>query len=324
MHYLALFAVAAGLALALFAGRARAALALLAALLAFAPWIPVLRSQPPEAMAWLREAPSRALPGFLSALGGVGRIPAPFGPTPPRLALVAGAIVGSVLLLLLARASRQDAAARAALFFVLIALGLAFAVSHWRPVAFAGRCEMAVLPVWMWAVARAAPGSRAVRVAAGMAAAFGLGTTAFVVAGPHPRSTPASAVARVARLTHPGDVLLAGPGFYLPSLVEAGRGAVAGRVTAFPPDDAPHPGWFVAAAPGAREEASLRAAMDALKPGQRLWLLLPPSHDTPGVMRVLSSAGTVRELVRQPDAVLLVWSPSAGERPAAPSSAPAS
>src|SRR5262249_14402000 len=74
---LPLFAIVAALALAVARRRWSAAIALFASFAAFVPWLPVLRAQPPEAMAWTREGPAAALPGFVSALGGVGRIPAP-------------------------------------------------------------------------------------------------------------------------------------------------------------------------------------------------------------------------------------------------------
>ncbi len=321
LHYLALLAVAAALALALSERRLRSALAIAAAFAAFAPWGPILARQPAEAMAWLREPPARALPGFLSALGGVGRIPSPFGAQPP-LAGAAAALVGILLVALLVPAAREDRAVRSALVFVLLVVALALAASLWRPIAFAGRSEMAVLPVWLWAVARAAPGRRAIGLAAGAAAVLGSIATVLVAFGPHPRSTPAAAVGSVARLARAGDTLAAGPGFLLPALVAADRGLLPARVVAFPESDAPHPGWFIAVAPGIAEEASLRRCMAGIAPGSRLYVLLPPSHDTPGVLRVLSERGTVREMVRQPDAVLLVWTPNAAVRDSNP--APAS
>jgi len=310
LHYLALFAIVAALALAVARRRWSAALALAASFAAFVPWLPVLRVQPPEAMAWTREGPSAALPGFVSALGGVGRIPAPFGLAPPG-AFVAGAVLGAALAVLLSAAALSDHSVRDAALFVLIALGLALAVSLWRPVAFAGRAEMAVLPVWMWAVARAAGERRSIAVFAGLSAAAGLAATLFVSFGPHPRSTQASAVSTVTRLSKPGDRILAGPGFYLPALVAASRGGLAAEVSALPASDAAHPGWFVPATPGAAEELQIAGWMEALPPDGRLFLLLPPSHQTPGVMRTLFSRGTVREIVRQPDGVLLIWSASA-------------
>lgn len=317
LHYLALLAVAAALALALSQRRHRSALAIAAAFVAFAPWGPILARQPADAMAWLREPPARALPGFLSALGGVGRIPSPFGAEPPLVG-AAAALVGILLVALLLPAAREDRAVRSALVFILLVVALAIGASLWRPIAFAGRSEMAVLPVWLWAVARAAPGRRLLGFAAGAAAGLGLIATVFVAFGPHPRSTPPSAVASVARLARPGDTLAAGPGFLLPALVASDRGRLPARVVALPEGDAAHPGWFVAVLPGPAEEASLRRWMAGIAPGSRLLVLLPPSHDTPGVLRVLSERGTVREMVRQPDAVLLVWTPNAAARDSTP------
>jgi len=270
----------------------------------------VLRGQPPEAMAWMRETPGAALSGFVSALGGVGRIPAPFGAAPPGV-LIAGALLGAALVALLAAAAPSDASVRDAVLFVAIVLGLALVVTLWRPVAFAGRAEMAVLPVWMWAVARAAGRRRSVAFVAGVAAAAGGIATLAVVFGPHARPTPFAAASGVARLARAGDRVLAGPGLYLPALVERARGRLAAEVAALPERDASHPGWFVPAAPGASEERELARAMDALPGRGHLFLLIPTSYQTPGLMRTLFARGTVREIVRQPDAVLLVWSASA-------------
>jgi hypothetical protein len=307
MHYLAIFVVVAALGLAASRRRWRACLALAAALLAFAPWVPVLLAQPAGAMAWLRDSPSLALTGFLSALGGAGRIPAPFGPAPPPAVLGAGAFLGAALFALLLPAARRDAEVRAALLLVALVLALAFGASVWRPFAFAGRCEMAILPVWMWALARAAPRSRALAVAASLAAALGLGTTVFVAAGPHPRSTPASAVASVARLARAGDTVLAGPGFYLPALVAADRGLLAARIVPLPAGDAAHPGWFVAWPLGPEDVAAAARAADAAPAGARVFLLLPPAYSQPALMAPLEQRGVLRELVRQPDGVLTVW-----------------
>ena len=315
LHYLAIFAVAAGLLLAIAGRRVRAAIVLLASGATFVVWLPVLAGQPTAALSWVREKPLETALGFFSALGGMGRIPAPFGPAPPRAALFATALVGAFLVVVLARASRVDPSVRAASLFALATLGLAFAASFGRPIAFAGRSEMAVLPVWMWGLAKAAPGRFSARFGAGLAAGLGLAATIALAAGPHPRPTAAVAVERVSRLARPGDAVLAGPGLYLPALLEADRGRLGARVDAFPAGDAAHPGWFTPSAPGPVEEAQLRAQMQALPAGRRLWLLLPPSHDSAGVMRVLSSAGSVRELARQNDAVLLVWSPSPPDAP---------
>jgi hypothetical protein len=306
-HYLALIAVAAALVFALARGRRGSALALAAALLAFAPWLPVLLVQPPAAMAWLREPAGLAVPGFLSALGGVGRIPALFGPPLPQALFAASLAVGAALSVLVFRASKQDAAVRLAALFVFLVLGLSLAASFWRPIAFAGRSEMAVLAVWIWAVARAAARDRAVRIAAGAAAALGLSATLFVVAGPHPRPTTSTAVGSLTRLARPGDAVLAGPGFYLPARLAADRGRLAARVASLPDGDAVHPGWFVAWPLAESDVRSALSLAEQLPPGARLFLLLPPAYNAPALMTPLAERGKLREIARQDDGVLTVW-----------------
>ena len=296
------------LVLALARGRRRSALALAAAVLAFAPWIPVLLAQPPSAMAWLLDPPVRALPGFLSALGGVGRIPSPFGPPVPQALFAASRAAGAVLSILVFRATKDDMPGRLAVLFVFLVLSLSLAASVWRPIAFAGRSEMAVLAVWIWAVARAAARDRQVRMAAGAAAALGLAATLFVVAGPHP-SDDHDGRGSLARLARQGDAVLAGPG-YLPARLAADRGRLAASVASLPESDAAHPGWFVAwplAEPDVRHAQRLA---EGLPPGARLFLLLPPAYNTPALMKPLGERGRLREIARQDDGVLTVWEQS--------------
>ncbi len=321
IHYLALIAVGVAAAFALVERRRRSLVVLSAALLAFSPWIPIFRAQPREAMAWLREPAAGALPAFLSGLGGVGRIPAPFGPPPSATLFIAGAAAGVALLVLVFPATKDDPPGRHAVLFVLIVLAVALLAPLWRPVAFAGRSETAVLAVWIWAIARAAPRRRPLAAIAALAGALGLVATVLVVSGPHPETTPSSAVERVARLARTGDVVLAGPSFYLPARLAADRGRLPARVVALPSTDAAHPGWFIAwpLKPGDVSDA-LRIA-EAVPPGSRLFLLLPPAYDVPALTESLAQHGTLRELVRQNDGVLTVW--TASRAPAPPAAAPA-
>ena len=219
--------------------------------------------------------------------------------------------MGIALLVLAAIGARRDPEIRAAVLFVVLVLGLALAASALRPLAFAGRSEMAVLAAWIWALARASARSAAIRRGAIAAAALGMAATLFVAFSPHPPDTAAVAVRRLAAMTRPGDAVIAGPSFYLTARLSADRGELPASVEALPSGDADHPGWFVPAVPGIAEEREIARRMDALPAGRRLFVLVPPTHQTPGVMRTLSSRGTVREIVRQPDAVLLVWSASA-------------
>src|SRR5438045_495489 len=71
-----------------------------ASLVLLPPRPPIRPAQPPPAMAWLREPIGSTLAGFASALGGVGRIPLPFGAPVPSPLVAAGALVGVVLLVL--------------------------------------------------------------------------------------------------------------------------------------------------------------------------------------------------------------------------------
>ncbi len=314
-HYLALIAVAAALILALGQRRWRSAIALAAGLAAFAPWVGILLWQPAAAMAWSHDPPGRALPGFLSALGGVGRIPAPFGPPIAPALFMAGLVVGVALIVLSVSATTDDPEGRLAVLFVVLVLALSLAASLWRPIAFAGRCEMAALAVWIWALARAAPRRRALGAAAALAAAFGLGATLLVAAGPHPRSTTSSAAESLARLARTGDVVVAGPGFYLPFRLEADRGRLAARVASLPEGDAAHPGWFVAWPLSPEDVRHTLRVAEELPSGARLFLLLPPVYNVPALMTPLGERGVLRELVRQNDGVLTVWEAPAKDAP---------
>jgi hypothetical protein len=315
VHYLALFAVAALLALALAARRFRSALALGAGAALFLPWLPVLRAQPSEAIAWMREPAAGSLAGFASALGGVGRAAAPFGGPAPRVLFIAGIAAGLVLLAAAVVRARRDAGIRRALLFVVLVLGGALLAGFWRPVAFAGRTEMAVLPVWIWGVARAAEGSRTARWGAGAAAL--LGTAAACAVALAPRSAGARDVlAAVAAAAKETDVVVAAAGHYLPFRLDADRGRLAARLRALPDESAAHPGWFVPALPGPAEARALRDELAALPPGGRLFLVLPPAYATPELATAFGPGLRVRELARSRDVVVILATPGSDLRTA--------
>ena len=192
-HYLAIPVVGVLFVLAIARRRFRSAAALGGSAALFVPWLPVLAAQPAGAVAWMREPPGAAAVGFLSAMGGVGRIPLPFGPPLPAILPALGFCVGALLVVALLAAGRRDGPTRDALLFVAGVLGLALALSFATPFAFAGRTEMAVLPVWIWAVARCSPRRRMVQ-AAGVAAALlgvlAVGLLALEPAPPPPPTAP--------------------------------------------------------------------------------------------------------------------------------------
>lgn len=307
VHYLAILAVGVLFALALFGRRVRSGIALGAGAAAFLPWVPVLRAQPPAATAWMLESMPASLAGFLSALGGVGRIPAPFGGPAPRPLFVAGIAAGAFLLVVVAARARADRELRAALVFVAGVLAAALLAARWRPIAFAGRTEMAVLPVWFWALGRAASGRGAARAGAIAAAILGLGATAAVFAAGSPRTEPTDVAAAVANVSRAGDRIVAAASLYLPLRREADRGRLSGSLSALPEDLAAHPGWFVPALPGPEESRAIARAVEELEPGQRLYLVIPPAYATPELSAALAApGGRSRELARGGDALVIL------------------
>ncbi len=320
-HYLAIFSVGALVLLALAARRFRSAVALAAGAAVFVPWLPVLRGQPPEATGWMRESVSGSVAGFLSALGGVGRVPGPFGGPPPTAIFLAGVAAGIVLLGAAAHVAvaRGDAEVRRALVFTVLVLGGALCAGAWRPVAFAGRSEMAVLPVWIWGVARAAGESRTSRGGGTAAALFGVAATCAVVL--RPAAIPAGDVtAALLATARPADVVVAAGGFYLPLRLEAERGRLPARVRALPREIEAHPGWFVPALPADADARAIEQELAGLPEGGRLFLVIPPPYATPALMDSLRASGRVRELARSRDVVVMqqTRNPDSREGPSGP------
>ena len=320
-HYLALFAVGALVLLAARARRRPSCVALLAGTALFAPWLPVLLRQPAQALAWMHEPPGASIMGFLSALGGVGRVPAPFGPPLPPVLFVAGGVVGGLSLVLMLAHARNDSPSKDAVAFVLIVLIGVLAVGLRHPIAFAGRTELAVLPVWLWGLAHAARENRILRATVGVAAGLGLlATCTFVMRSPAP-SAPQVVTDAVSRVARTGDIVVASAGFYLPARLAHDRGRLAASVEAMPAGTQTHPGWFVPAMPGPREEELLASSMARIHPGRRLFLIVPPVFQTEGLTRVLTSGdGRARPLMRSRDAFVTLWS----RNPASPRPSPSS
>ena len=277
-------------------------------------------------MAWMRETAPASLAGFFSGLGGVGRIPAPFGGPVPRVLFFAGLLTGVFLLAVVAvnaARARRDRALREAFLFVVAVLAAALLTARWRPVAFAGRTEMAVLPVWFWAVARAAADSRMARQGTLAAAACGIAATAFLLGSGSPRTEPADVAAAVSRVSRSGDRIVAAASLYLPLRREADRGRLAGSLSALPEELAAHPGWFVPALPGPQEVRAVARAAAEVPAGQRLYLVIPPAYATPDLLAALGApGGRSRELSRGPDALVILRTRDPAQAPPAARSGP--
>ncbi len=314
-HYLALIFVASAAAVLLVRRRWRSLAALAAGAVTFAPWIPLLLRQPVEATGWIREGALASASGFASALGGAGRLAPNFGVWIPGLLVGAGAIAGLAAAWTVWRARDPDT--RAAVSVVFLTLGALVAASWIRPAAFAGRSEMAVLGVWVWALASAAGTARRARWAVGAVLAVSACTTALVIATPPPRPSAPVAVEALARRVRPADRVIAGAPFYLPARLAADRGQLTARLEAYPSELAMHPGWFLERAPPVAEtaavERTLRSGAGTDARG-RTYLLLHPSQLSRELARALTSQGVARELVRTPDVLLIEWiaSPVAG------------
>ena len=309
-HYLGIFAVGAVAILAAADRRWRTLAGIAAGSALFLPWLPVLRAQPAAAVGWMHEAlPASAL-GFLSALGGVGRVPGPFGAAPPRPVFIASVAAGILAAgaLALAPARNNRDVRNAAIFTALVLVGTLLA-GLWRPVAFAGRTEMAVLPVWLWGLSLAARESRGARIAAAAAASAGAVATIFLLSSPRPDSAPLEAAENLSRVTRKGDIVIAATGFYLPARLAAERGRLAARVVPLPSELAGHPGWFEPAFPGPPEERVVADAVASLPPGGRLFFAVPAVYATPRLFAGLGEgAPRLRPLVHSRGALVAVWS----------------
>jgi hypothetical protein len=306
-HYLAIFAVVAVVVVAAAEKRARSAGAVLAGAAPFLAWVPTMIAQPHEAVAWMHEPPSELFTGILSSLGGAGDIPHPFGRPLPLPLQAAGIAIAVVIAFALARQWRGDAEVRAACAFLVFFFGGVLFASFLRPVAFAGRTEMAILPVWLWAAARAGDASRTVRLATVGAILVSAASTALLLAVPRPASPVERAMERLERDSRPGDVLFAGAHLYLPARLEADRGNLRIPVHAFPAEQALHPGWAVPRWPPPADLESVGRALDSAGPTGRVYFLVPPSYRAP-LRQILTRRGTVRGIAQSPELLLAVWS----------------
>ena len=308
-HYLAVFLVAALLVVALVQRRRRSALGIAAGILLFLPWLPVLLAQPEAATSWMREPVRASAAGFLAALGGGLRVPAPLGrPLPEPLFLLACAAGAFLLasLLLLRPAQPQTRAARAV---VLLTLGGILAASFWRSVAFAGRSEMMVVPIWLWLLARSAEESRAIRQAAGTAAVLGAVASLLVLVSPRPALPFASLVERLESEARPGDLVIATANFYLPARLARDRGRLGADLRAFPADLADHPGWFLSREPSESDYGRLAEEIGRDGQGHAVFFLLDSPFWTPRLRQILLARGSVSALASGQEAILIRLSP---------------
>jgi len=306
-HYLAIFLVA-GCALMLLARRRlRPLLSLLGGSVLFLPWISTLMEQPAQATAWMREPLLRAATGLLAVVGGAGRIPDPLGGPLPQWLVVVAQVVGSALLVVVIVnvIRRRDSECANAVALTLVVMALILASSVVRPVSFAGRSEMVILPIWLWAVARASVQCGLSRWLALATAAIGIASSVILLSTRRLEPPPSRTVALVEKIATRDDRVIATGAFYLPALLAHERGELAARVSALPRELATHPGWFETA-PLPEEEFSVvdeRPGQSAPN-GSRI-LLVHPFQYAPALAARLAEKGTVRILLKSPDAMVV-------------------
>ena len=323
LHYLAAFFVAS-LGLLLAARRRWSSVgALLTGTILFLPWLPILRSQPQEAVSWIRQEPGRSALGFLSALGGAGFIPAPFGQPLPGWLLAVGIAAALLALAALGRTLTTRSEEGDASAVTLLCLAAILGASVFRPVAFPGRSEMAVMPVWLFAIAAAARRSRLGHAAAVAVAAVGAMSAVFLlVRAPRASSDSRPLLEAVVQRARPGDVLVAGAGFYLPARLSVDRREIPVTLWSFPPELERHPGWFRPAPPTPADGRWLAEKLAAAPRDQRVFFLLHPLYATRTLGELLAARGRAVTLEIQPNGLLLLWT-AAGTAPGRLSGGPA-
>jgi hypothetical protein len=259
----------------------------------------------------MREPLGDSLLAFVSSLGGAGRIPSPQGGPLPGILVTIGLLVAIALLPSVARAGRQDPECADAAAVSLLTMLLVLAASLLRPVAFAGRSEIAILPIWLWSVSRAATAGRLARWITGASVAAGAVAALLLLTAP--RSVPSSsrAVDLVRQLATREDRVIATAAFYLPARLAYDRGTLTAPVTPIPRELESHPGWF-AQAPLLQEDVqALDEALTTPSGSRRAYLLLHPFFYTPQMAQRLAGRGRGEVLFQRSDALVIVWTKGA-------------
>lgn len=306
-HYLALFAVGSLVLVTALGKRTRSTLAILAGAVPFLLWTPIMAAQPRAAVAWMHESPSELFTGILSSLGGAGDIPRPFGRALPLPLEVAGGVIAVVIAVLLARRWREDSDVRSACAFIVFFFGAVVFASFVRPVGFAGRTEMAVLPVWLWIVALAGERGRMIRIAAVATFAIAVISSTILIRERREPLAAHRALEHVERTARPGDVLVAGAYFYLPARLAADRGRLRVPVQAIPVEQSLHPGWSRSSRLRPEDFAAVDGVLDRAPPSARVFFQVPPSYAA-ALRERLRRRGVTREIVKTPEMVVLGWS----------------
>jgi len=306
IHYLGLVVTLSLLVGALLTRRWRTAAAIGVGLVFFLPWVPALLAQPAAATGWIRDRVGVSVGGFLAGLGGGARVLPPFGrPLPEPVLWLAGA-TGISFLALLLFLRPLDSESRMGLCAVLLTLGGIVVVSFWRPIAVAGRTEMAVLPIWLWLAARTGEESRLARQLVAGIAVIGVLSSLLILTSPRASHPFAETPTRLESSARVGDLVVATANFYLPALLSRDRGRLAADLRAFPVDLAQHPGWFRGQMPAEEDYRRLAEDVQRVGPVRAVYFLFDPPFWTPRLRQILLARGPVSPPEKLPYGLLVV------------------
>ncbi len=277
VHYLGGLVVAGSVVLAILRRRRGMALLQVVSAAPFLAWAPIALRQPAAAISWSGGSLRSSVARSLGVFGFWSRVPPYFsGFAVPAPAL--GVALGGALIVLSTIEARRNRAVRDALLFAALPILFAAAASLRRPVWFAGRTEMAVLPVVLWAFARAARRSKPLRFVTSGAAAAGAFAIAVSFTAP-PSAPPYSVTADfVSARASRADAVVASDADYLPLRLAGDRGDLRAPLLGIPSGIERHPGWFEPGklADPATEGARLDGFLGSLSPGGRVYFAVPP------------------------------------------------
>ena len=177
---------------------------------------------------------------------------------------------------------------------------------------------MAVLPIWLWGLARSGNASALARRAAVAVAAVGAVSSLMLLTAPRAEPEYAAAVRMLPARAARGDLVVAGGACYLPALLERERGRLEADLEALPQSLEQHPGWFDPKPPGPAEVDRLEQRLGALREGHHALVLLPAPLLTPTLASTLEARGRTSLVWRGETFVLLKWVPSTAESGSAP------
>jgi hypothetical protein len=168
---------------------------------------------------------------------------------------------------------------------------------------------MAVVPIWIWVVARGGDRSRVLRLSGGAAAGIGVIACLLIFASPRPPRPAEAALPALETAARPGDLVIATVSFYLPARLARDRGRLFGELHAFPADLDDHPGWLLPRAPSDADYDRLGRDIAGAGPGSSVLLLFDRPYWDRRVNQMLVERGPVSPVAAPRDWILVAAPP---------------